>query len=72
MQTERIASINRFEGKRAILTLDDGQTLAVDRADITPSTEVGDQLSVMIRPVADAQLAKEDLARTLLNEILKS
>ena len=72
MHIEHSATLNRFDGKRAIFDLEDGQTLTVDRAELSPGVEVGDIFNLTIQPATEAKLEREELARTLLNEILKA
>ena len=64
------AVLERFEGKVAILVLENGQELRILKADLAESATKGSPFVVQIAPEEEANLEREALARTLLNQIL--
>lgn len=69
MIVQKQATIDRFEGKQAIISLENGQELAILREELGTINE-GEEVVVQIMPTAEAALEKAALARTLLNQIL--
>ena len=63
------ATLDRFEGKQAILLLDSGQELAILKEEL-PGSKEGMVFVLTLLPDHEASLEKEALARTLLNQIL--
>jgi len=54
-----------------VLTLDDGQTLQIPREELAPTAEPGTAFVLQVLPADEAALEKDELARTLLNQILE-
>ena len=70
MLTYKSATVDRFEGKQAVLKLENDQELRLLREDLEPA-ELGAAFQVQILPEAEAKLSQEELARTILNQILQ-
>lgn len=70
MLVQKQVTLLRWEGKRAILQLDSGEEIALSKEDFPRDTQVGAQFSLKLQPLHEAALEKEELARTLLNQIL--
>lgn len=70
MRSEYTVTLARFDGKRAVFELEDSQSLLVEKSELSPGAQVGDIFSLVIQPATEAKLEREELARTLLNEIL--
>jgi hypothetical protein len=64
------ATLARFEGRKAVLRLEDGQELTLSREDA--AGEVGEEYVLQAMPAAEAALGQEEFARTLLNQILQN
>lgn len=69
MITRKTAILDRFEGKQAILSLENGQELHILKEELGKATE-GQAFTIQIMPDHEATLEKEALARTLLNQLL--
>lgn len=69
MLVRKTAILDRFEGKKAVLILENNQELVLLKEDLGKAKE-GDVFSLQILPEKEATLKREQLARTLLNQIL--
>ena len=69
MLVRKNATLDRFEGKQAVLLLENGQELLILKDELG-SVKEGEVFSIQIQPDKEATLEKEELARTLLNQIL--
>ena len=69
MIVRKQAVLERFQGKQAVLRLENDQTLLVAKEELGDVAE-GTAFSVSILPEAEAALEKESLSRVLLNQIL--
>ena len=58
------ATIDRFEGDKAVLVLEDGHQLLVNNAELLPDSKESDVLTL--------SFAAEAQAKAVLNEILKT
>ena len=64
------ATLARFEGRKSVLVLDDGQELRFSREELGGTQ--GEEFVLEALPATEAALRREDLARTLLNQILQN
>jgi len=64
------ATLERFEGKQAILLVDGKQELSIFKEDLASDSRIGDSFTVQILPSSEAELHQQELARTILNQIL--
>jgi len=69
MLVQKHATLQRFEGKQAVLQLENGQEIEVLKEELGNGKE-GDRFTLRILPEEEALLDQESLARTLLNQIL--
>ena len=65
------ATIDRFEGDKAVLIFADGQQLIIDKKDLAQEIKEGDIVYLKISPEATETDAKQAQAKDLLQEILK-
>jgi len=72
MIVRKNATLERFQGKQAILRLENGAELAILREDLEPTGEIGREYTVQILPADEAKLEQDALARLLLNQILEN
>ena len=63
------AKVQKIEGKKIVLCLEDGQKLIIQK-DLLKEVSEGDVFSVQIMPEAEAVLEREELSRTILNQLL--
>lgn len=63
------ATLDRFEGKQAVLVLETGDEIHILKEDLGKVSE-GQVYTLQILPEKEATLEKEELARALLNQIL--
>lgn len=63
------AKVQKVEGKKIVLGLEDGQELFVQK-DLLGEVNLGDVFSVQIMPETEAALEREELSRTILNQLL--
>ena len=70
MRIERSTTLSKLDGKLATFELDGGATIAIPKDELSPGAQVGDAYTLTLIPVQQAALEREELARTLLNEIL--
>ena len=71
MIVRKSATLTEIKGKYAILTLEGGQTLELPHEDLEPTVSTGTAFTIQILPEAEAAMEKDELARTLLNQILE-
>lgn len=69
MMIRKQATLDRFEGKQAVLLLDTGDEVHILKDELRNPKE-GQVYVFQILPDDEATLEKEALARTLLNQIL--
>lgn len=67
--THKKAIIDRVEEQFAVLRLDDGQELRVNRAELPFGTEEGASVALHITSEDDLEKKHQELAEALLNEI---
>lgn len=70
MLTYKQATLDHYEGKQAILRLENGQDLRLLREEVEPAA-IGTTFRIQVLPEVEAQLTQEELARVLLNQILR-
>ena len=70
MIVRKAATLQEVKGKYAILALDGGQTLQLLRDELEPTAEPGTSFVLQILPESEAAMERDELARTLLNQIL--
>ena len=70
MLIRKQATLEKFEGKQAILTLENGQSLAILKEELGRDIKEGDSFTIQITTTTESELDKEELARCLLNQIL--
>ncbi len=70
MIIRKSATLDRFEGKQAVLVLENGQELNILKEELQDVVE-GEAYVIQIMPDKEATLEREALARTLLNQILQ-
>jgi len=64
------AVLDRFEGDKAVIRFDDGQTLILPKNDLFNQYKEGDALYFLVSPDSDLTSAREKLAQALLNDLL--
>lgn len=65
------AILDRFEGASAVLRVD-GQELSVGREELPKDAKEGSVFFLIISQSASEEEAREKLAKSILNEILKN
>lgn len=70
MLIQKPLTLLRFEGKKAIFAFEDGQELVLSKDDFPKEIQVGEQCMLTLQSLHEARLKQEDLAQTLLNQIL--
>jgi hypothetical protein len=69
----KMAVVDRIEGDFAVLVFDDdAQKLNWPRADLPAGVVEGDRLKVVLLSDKDERKEKEELAKAVLNELLKT
>ena len=63
-------TIDRLEGERAIIRLQDGQEVSWPKKLLAGFKE-GTVVKLLVQTEAEAELERQKLAKTILNEILK-
>jgi len=71
MLIRKQATLDRFEGKQAVLLLENKQELLILKEELGSDCQVGTIFTLQILPEAEALMEREELARVLLNQILK-
>ena len=64
------ATLIKVEHGMAVLSLGDGQELKVPKEQLQPLPEIGSPMSLKISPESEANLDKNELAKTILNQLL--
>lgn len=64
--------IDRFEGKQAIIRLEDGQELNWPIKDLPEETEEGAVIRLVLSTAKTEEEERRKVAKSLLNEILKT
>ncbi len=62
--------ISTIENGTVAIALDDGQVLSVPARDLTPAPKAGDTYTLTVLPEAEARLQTDELARTLLSQLI--
>ena len=70
-QTLKQGVIDRVEGDKAVIKLDDGQQVIWPVSDLPEGLTEGNNLRLVIFTAQDDTREREALARQILNEILK-
>ncbi|MCC2631333.1 MAG: hypothetical protein K0S20_32 [Patescibacteria group bacterium] len=70
MIVRKQATLDHFDGKQAVLLLENGQELCILKEELGAALSEGDIFTVQILPEQEAALEKNELARTLLNQLL--
>ena len=65
------ATIDRFEGEKAVLILEDGQRLVVDKEKLDASLKEGDVVYLSFTFSARETADKEKSAKNILKQLLK-
>jgi hypothetical protein len=63
--------IDRLEGDKAVIRLDDGQQVIWPMADLPEGAAEGEAVRLVLYTAKDDQAEREQMAKTILNEILK-
>lgn len=63
-------TITTLENGTVALELEDGQVLTLPLRELQPRPQVGDAYVLTLLPEAEAALATDDLARTLLSQLI--
>ena len=66
------AILDRLEGGTAVLRIEGGQELVVQKEDLPKEAKEGAALFLMISQSASEEEAREKLAKSILNEILNT
>ncbi len=66
------AILDRLESSSAVLRTDDGQELIVPKKDLPKSAHEGSALFLLFSQDASEEAHREKLAKSILNEILKT
>ncbi len=64
------ATVDRLEGKQVVLVLENKQELVIAKDELGDIARPGDAFAVHILPADEAALNQEDLARSILNQLL--
>lgn len=65
------ASIDRFEGGKAVIKFDDGQELLLAKRQLPASIKEGSHLIFELYPQKDQEVRRQSIAHYLLKEILE-
>lgn len=63
-------TVTAIENGTVAIQLEDGQVVTVPLRELTPPPQVGDPYVLTLLPVAEAVLETDDLARTLLSQLI--
>lgn len=69
MLIRKSAVIQRIEGKKAVLLIENDQEISVFKDELS-NAEVGQSFVIEILPEAEATMKKDELARELLNQLM--
>jgi len=67
-----LATVDRIEKEVAVLKFDDGQILNWSLENLPADVEEGSQIKLVLFSDKSEQAEREELAKTVLNEILKT
>lgn len=70
MLIQKQITFERWDGKQAVFQLDSGQEIALPKDDFSKDLPVGAVFMLKLLPEHEARLEQQELARTLLNQIL--
>lgn len=70
MMVYKRATLERIQGKNITLKLENGQELTLSRDEFEPLPPIGTDYAIQIIPEVEASMQREELAYTLLNQIL--
>lgn len=70
-QTFKKGVIDRIEEDKAIIKLDDGQQVIWPASDIPEGLTEGDNLRLVLYTASDDTAEREEMAKAILNKILK-
>lgn len=65
-------TVAQFEGTDALLTTPDGNTIRWPIKQLPDDVAVGTRVRLVVRTSASERLEREQVAKTILNEILKT
>ncbi|NIW00205.1 DUF3006 family protein [Candidatus Saccharibacteria bacterium] len=63
--------IDRFEENKAVIKLDDGQQVIWPASELPERLTEGDNLRLVLSTVGDGTAEREEMAKAVLNKILK-
>jgi len=63
-------TLTKLAGKYVTFTLESGEEIQLLKEDFPKNLQIGQVYMLTIQPAHEAQLSQQELARTLLNEIL--
>lgn len=67
-----LATLDRLEGDKAVLKLDDGQALDWPADKLPAGASEGTQLKLVLSSNKSEEAEREEVAKSVLNEILKT
>lgn len=70
-QTFMKGVIDRFEGQKAVIKLDDGQQVIWPASELPERLTEGDNLRLVLSTSRDGTAEREEMAKAVLNKILK-
>ncbi|NIP32814.1 DUF3006 domain-containing protein [Candidatus Saccharibacteria bacterium] len=70
-QTFMNGVIDRFEENKAVIKLDDGQQVIWPASELPERLTEGDNLRLVLSTVGDGTAEREEMAKAVLNKILK-
>ena len=70
-QTFMNGVIDRIEEQRAVIKLDDGQQVIWPASELPERLTEGDNLRLVLSTVGDGTAEREEMAKAVLNKILK-
>lgn len=71
MLTRLPAELLRIESGSAVFVLEDGQEVRVLKQDVEPISPLGTRYVFQLLPEAEAEMEKTELAKTILNQIMR-
>lgn len=72
MITRISAELQRIESGNAIFKLEDGQELLIPKGEAEPLAAIGTAYTIQVLPETEAKLSQDELAKTLLNQIMRT
>lgn len=70
MIIRKSATVKSIEGRKVLLELENNDFLKLDKDDMV-GLSIGDELQVQIMTANEAGMEKDDLAKSLLNQLLQ-